>query len=151
MARSPFRLVSVLSLREARLAEAMQQLGRLEGLVRAHEAELAQVQAEVQLTLQRTVPSASAPAADLQLAAGYLATLEQRELTLVHQLDQLRARLEQARVMVVERHREVDIVKRLRSRQLAAARQEESRAEQRATDEIAGMQADTRRRQEGAP
>jgi len=143
----PFRLASVLSLREARLVAAMQELARTESLVRAQEATLERLRAEVQETLQRTTPAAGA-AADLQLASDYLAALERQELALIHQLDQLRARLERTRTVVRERHQAVDVLKRLRGRQLAAARQEESRAEQRATDEIAGLQAEARRRTE---
>jgi flagellar export protein FliJ len=138
----PFRLASVLSLREARLVAAMQELARTESLVRAQEATLERLRAEVQETLQRTTPAAGA-AADLQLASDYLAALERQELALIHQLDQLRARLERTRTVVRERHQAVDVLKRLRGRQ------EESRAEQRATDEIAGLQAEARRRTEG--
>jgi flagellar export protein FliJ len=144
----PFRLASVLSLREARLVAAMQELARTESLVRAQEATLERLRAEVQETLQRTTPAAGA-AADLQLASDYLAALERQELALIHQLDQLRARLERTRTVVRERHRGGPVHRRRRAPLGAAPRQEESRAEQRATDEIAGLQAEARRRTEG--
>lgn len=145
MSLPPFRLASVLSYRESRLTEAVQEMSRIETRMQSLESDLVSVTRERDDAFGHAVPAHDTRAADLRLAIQYLAVLEQRELGLRREAIQLAGELARARTTVRERHQEVDVLNRLHGRQAEAERVDASRREQRALDEVAGRQAERRR------
>ncbi|MGH2461095.1 MAG: flagellar export protein FliJ [Chloroflexota bacterium] len=149
MSLPPFRLASVLSYRESRLTEAVREISRIETRLRSLESALVGVTRERDAAFGHAVPAYNTRAADLRLAIQYLAVLEQRELGLRREAIQLTGELTRARATVRERHQEVDILNRLHGRQAEAERVDARRREQRQLDEVAGRQAERRRREGG--
>lgn len=149
MPHSSFRLASVLSYRKSQLTEAVQEMSRIETRMQSLEHDLVRVSRERDDTLDRTVPIRATRAADLRLASQYLAVLDRRELGLQREAFQLQRDLVLARTAVKERHQAVDILNRLKGKQVAAARLDADRREQLALDEVAGLQAEIRRQQSG--
>lgn len=150
MAAPSFRLASILTYRESQLKEALQEMVRVEARIKSIEKALTHALRERDSTLQATVPVSGTRAADLRIATQYLFVLEQRENLLRRESQQLQTLLVRVRAAVKERHQAVDVLTRLRERQMAAARLDASRSEQRRMDEVASVQAELRR-QTGEP
>ena len=144
----PFRLSTVLDFREAQLSMAVQDLTRAETAVQSVEYSLIQLEQEQSSLLGQSTSWRERPAADLGLIAQYLNVLEQRQQSLGAELITLREQTARARAIVVERHRAVDILNRLKERQLSIARQEKSRQEQRAIDEVNSTRSTDKLRRE---
>ncbi len=149
MPHAPFRLASVLALRESQLTEALQKMSQIETEANELEYRLTAISRERDATLAQTMPLGKLDAADLRLASQYLDVLEQRALLIKRQAGLIRGQLARARTVVVERHQAVDILTRLRQRLEAAARQDERRVEQRHLDEVAALRAERGRRHGG--
>ena len=149
MSHVPFRLASVLALRESQLTEALQKVSQIETEANLLEYRLKAISRERNATFARITPSGELDAADLWLASQYLDVLEQQALSIRGQVGLVQGQLAQARTVVLERHQAVDVLMRLRERLEAAARQDELRVEQRHLDEVAAVRAERRRRNRG--
>ncbi|HUX86302.1 MAG TPA: flagellar export protein FliJ [Chloroflexota bacterium] len=144
----PFRLASVLDFREAQLSMAVQDLARAETAVQSIENTLHELEQDQYSVLGQSTSWKERPAADLRLIADYLDVLQQHQQSLEAALVTLREHMAQARAVVVERHRGVDILNRLKERQMSIVRQEEARQEQRAIDEVNSTRSIEKSRQE---
>lgn len=149
MPHVPFRLASVLAIRESQLTEALQKMSQIETEANQLEHRLKAIARERDATFARTAPSGELDAADLWLASRYLEVLEREALVIQQQVGQVQGQLARARTVVAERHQAVDVLTRLRERLEAAARQDERRVEQRQLDEVAAQRAERRRRNRG--
>ena len=136
-----FRLASVLSLREAQLSESSEQVARIETRVLSIEVSRGEVESEREQTQEGVASAESILAADLHVAAVYLTALERESDQLRAEALVVRQTLDSARSDLVERHRAVTVLRRLRERLSSAAVLEATRGEQRALDEVAGVQA----------
>ena len=132
----PFRLATVLDFREAQLSMAVQNLARAETAVQSVERSLTQLEQDQFSLLAQSMSWQERPAADFRLTTLYLDVLERRQQSLGAELVTLREQLARARDSVIERHRAVDILHRLKERHMNVVRQEEARQEQRAIDEV---------------
>ncbi len=141
MPQPTFRLATVLAYRESLLALAVQGLARVEVAAHTVAQALTQLVQEQRALLGASTSEQERTAADLWLLVDYLNLLEQREHSLRTELAQLQEQLARARELVLERHRAVDVLNRLKERQLILARQELARQEQRLIDEMTGTRA----------
>jgi len=132
----PFRLATVLEFREAQQSMAVQDLARAEAAVQSVERSLTQLEQDQFALLAQSVSWKERPAADLRLTTLYLDVLERRQQSLGAELVTLREQVARAREIVVVRHQAVDILNRLKERQMSIVHQEEARQEQRAIDEV---------------
>jgi flagellar export protein FliJ len=148
----PFRLASVLALRESQLTEALQKVSRYETEAHHLEDRLEAISRERDATFARTTTSGELDAADLRLASQYLDALDHQALAIQHQVGLVKGQLAEARTLVIERHQAVDILTRLKERIEATVQQDERRVEQRHLDEVAAQRAEQgRRKQRRAP
>lgn len=146
MPLTTFRLASVLAYREALLDEAAQEVARIEGQLHDLEGGLAQVRERRGATLAGPFAASALSGSQLHQAVEYLDSLDRLERQLQAEIQQAERRLEAARATLLERHRAVSALKRLQEQQETSARLEAARSEQRTLDEIAGLQAERRRR-----
>jgi flagellar export protein FliJ len=147
VADTEFRLASVLALREAQVDEAAIVVARIEVEVTHVEASRKRVAEQQQSTLSSMAPPRATVAADFHQAVEYLEHLGRRDQSLIADETTLRQKLDQARTTLRDRHQAATVLDKLRQRHEALLREDQQREERRTIDEVAGLQAERRRRE----
>lgn len=144
MARFTFRLATLLRLRELARDERRSQLAQAYRAQEMLEGQKRQIEAQLGDLRERTRRVCSPGAIDvdrLMEARRFETVLLAQVQDIDRKQEMLGAEIERRRQAVVEANREVQILERLRERQHALYRAEESRREIRQLDEIAQQRA----------
>lgn len=147
MRKSGFRLASVLSLREAQRDTAARETARLEAHLRGLAESHARITREREVISARALVIGETTAANLHLAAEYLGVLDREEKQIRRDVERAGEMLSHSRSTLIEYHGAVGALERLRDRQAAEARREETRQERVTLDEVAGLRAERKRHQ----
>ncbi len=140
MSRFRFRLATLRKIRVAHRDQMQAQLAEALQAVDVLEQQLAAIQSEHQalLNTRRAAIQGAAPDVNQLLdAQRYQALLRAQEATLAEQVQVLQAEVQRRRQALTEANREVRVLDKLESRQLAAHRQHQLRSEAKELDEIA--------------